>query len=42
MDYISIYYNGSVPKYEVPIEIGKQKDYDDNLDEEESKINDER
>ncbi len=37
MENYSTYYNGSVPEYEVPIEIGKQKDYDDILDEEESK-----
>ncbi|WP_179887193.1 hypothetical protein [Bacillus sp. AFS088145] len=42
MESNSTYYNGSVPEYEVSIEIGKQKDYEDILDEEESKINDER
>ncbi|MEE6450720.1 hypothetical protein RAH41_09125 [Gottfriedia acidiceleris] len=40
MENNSTYNNGCVPEYEVPIEIGKQKDYDDILDEEELKIND--
>ncbi|MES9684715.1 hypothetical protein ABWK22_17810 [Gottfriedia acidiceleris] len=42
MENNSTYNNGSVPEYEVPIDIGNQKDYDDLLDEEELKINEER
>ena len=40
MENNSTYYNGSVPEYELPIEIGKQKDDEDILVEEESIIND--
>ncbi|SFC45803.1 MULTISPECIES: hypothetical protein [Bacillaceae] len=42
MENNSTYYNGSVPEYEVPIEIGKQKDDEDILVEDESIINDEK
>jgi hypothetical protein len=42
MENNSTYYNGSVPEYEVPIEIGVQIDHDEILNEEVPKINDER
>ncbi|XRG80261.1 hypothetical protein V5E38_08135 [Rossellomorea sp. GAMAL-10_SWC] len=42
MENNSTYYDGSVPVYEVPLEIGKPKDQtDDELGEEELKITDE-
>lgn len=41
MEYNSTYYNSSIPEYEIPIEIGKQKENEDIFDEEEPRIDDE-